>query len=229
MSISNITGDLICAGLVNETPSSDSHSGISGRIPLLLELSPLSPCVMGLYIGRRHCTVLVMDLSAKIVTEKSYQYGENMTGPELLEITAALCENAVKVCPRKILCIGIASLGPVNAQTGIIISPPNFFGIRGLPIRGHLQTQLRLPCFLIHDAPTGALAEFLYGSCREDNEFIYLQMQNGIGLGMVLNGNVYDGVIGLCGELGHTSIDFRGSQCTCGNRGCLELYATNTD
>ena len=172
MSISNITGDLICAGLVNETPSTDSHSGISGRIPLLLELSPLSPCVMGLYIGRRHCTVLVMDLSAKIVTEKSYQYSENMTGPELLEITAALCENAVKVCPRKILCIGIASLGPVNAQTGVIISPPNFFGIRDLPIREHLQTQLRLPCFLIHDAPTGALAEFLYGSCREDNEFI---------------------------------------------------------
>lgn len=225
MSISNITSDLICAGLINETASTDSHSGISGRIPLLLELSPLSPCVMGLYIGRRHCTVLVMDLSAKIVTEKSYQYGESMTGSELLEITAALCEDAVKVCPRKILCIGIASLGPVNAQTGVIISPPNFFGIHDLPIRAHLQERLQLPCFLIHDASAGALAESLYGICREDTEFIYLQMQNGIGLGMVLNGDVYDGAIGLCGELGHTSIDFRGAQCACGNRGCLELYA----
>ena len=102
---------------------------------------------MGLYIGRKHCTVLVTDLSAKIITEESQPYSENMTGRELLEITAALCENAVKVCPRKILCIGIASLGPVNAQTGIIISPPNFFGIRDLPIREHLQTQLRYPAF----------------------------------------------------------------------------------
>ncbi len=225
MSISNITSDLIYAGLVNETASTGSHSGISGRIPLLLELSPLSPCVMGLYIGRRHCTVLVTDLSAKIVTEESHQYSENMTGQELLEITAALCEKAVKACHRKILCVGIASLGPVNAQTGVIISPPNFFGIRDLPIREHLQTQLQLPCFLIHDASAGALAESLYGNCRQDSEFIYLQMQNGIGLGMVLNGDVYDGAIGLCGELGHTSIDFRGTRCACGNRGCLELYA----
>ena len=88
-----------------------------------------------------------------------------------------------------------------------------------------MQEHTGLPAFLIHDASAGALAEKFYGGQKNTDNFIYLHIMNGIGGGYVLDGRLYDGDSGQSGEIGHTSINFMGPRCSCGNVGCLELYA----
>ena len=78
---------------------------------------------------------------------------------------------------------------------------------------------------LVNDANAGALAEKVYGFGKDISNFTYLHIMNGIGAGLVLKEELYNGDTGQSGEIGHTSINFAGPQCACGNRGCLDLYA----
>lgn len=121
----------------------------------------------------------------------------------------------------------MASIGPVNSTTGELLNPPDFYGIGNLNIVQAMQDFTGLPTFLINDANAGALAEKLYGSCRQTSNFVYLHIMNGIGAGFVLEDKLYNGNHGQSGELGHTSICFSGPRCSCGNVGCLDLYANH--
>src|SRR2546426_5369791 len=71
-----------------------------------------------------------------------------------------------------------------------------------------------------------ALAERRFGQGKAYSDFVYVAIGMGIGAAVFVNGNFYFGADGLAGELGHTTIDERGEMCSCGNRGCLEVYAS---
>ena len=126
---------------------------------------------------------------------------------------------------RKIIAVSIASLGPVDSSNGIILNPPYFYNIENLKIQAILEEKIGLPVFLVNDANAGALAEKLYGIGKHIANFAYLHIMNGIGAGFVFKNDLYNGDTGQSGEIGHTSINFAGPLCDCGNRGCLELYA----
>ena len=101
----------------------------------------------------------------------------------------------------------------------------NFWGIQNLPLPEIIRERTGLPAYIIHDSSAGALAEKIYGSHTYSDNLLYLHIMNGVGAGYIFQGNIYDGDFGQSGELGHTSINFAGPSCNCGNRGCLELYA----
>lgn len=227
MTTSNITADLLEAGLAAELPAGRMPGGGAGRTPALLGLSACSPCVLGIFIGRRHCGVLICDLAATVLAEETFYYEGRLDGETLIDTIVNLFYKVRARCGRKLLGAGISAVGPLNASTGTLLSPPNFYGIRNLPVRELLAARLGLPCALIHDSSGGALAEQLYGAGRGLDDFLYLHLQDGIGAGLVANGELFDGAVGLGGELGHTSINFDGPPCPCGNRGCLELYAND--
>ena len=71
-----------------------------------------------------------------------------------------------------------------------------------------------------------ALAEKLYGNGRNISDFVYIGVTNGIGSGIISNDNLFAGEMGFSGEIGHTTINYEGPKCACGNTGCLELYAS---
>ena len=83
-----------------------------------------------------------------------------------------------------------------------------------------------LPIFLINDANSGALAEKMYGLGKNISNYIYLHIMNGIGAGLVLENKLHTGNLGQSGEIGHTSINFSGPLCSCGNNGCLDYYTS---
>lgn len=224
MTAANITADLAAAGLLCEQTAARRGAG-AGRTPGLLCLADRSPCVAGIFVGRRHCSVLICDLAAVVQTERSWAYEGTLTGERLIEAICALFVQARRDCGRPLAGAGISALGPASAATGTLLAPPNFYGIRDLPLRELLAPRLGLPCALIHDCSAGALAEQLYGSGRGLDNFIYLHIRDGISAGLVAGGELLEGAAGLAGELGHLSIRFDGPLCPCGNRGCLELYA----
>lgn len=226
MTMSNIISELVSLGMVKETKCyGEANSSVAGRKPSMLDIADTSPCVCGIFIGRKFCTVTIADLKARILHKRIANYPATLDAKGLLEIVFSNFDSLKATCNRPILGVGISAIGPLNAANGILLKPPNFFGIENLPIAALIREHTGCPVALMNDASSGALAEKLYGYGKEESNFLTILLSDGVGAGMIVDDQLFDGNIGLGGEIGHTSINFSGPRCDCGNRGCLETYA----
>ena len=223
--LGNIVSDLIASDIIKEYTYSSSEADASlGRKPIILDLSPNSPLIMGMLIKRNLLSGILADLKGRIIAQKDCRY-DSLDQNTLVETLLQLYEQLRKGQSRRIVAIGISSLGPVDTKAQKLTTPVDFWGIHNLPLPEIIHQRTGLPAYIIHDSSAGALAEKIYGSHTHSDNLLYLHIMNGIGAGYIFQGNVYDGDFGQSGELGHTSINFAGPSCNCGNRGCLELYA----
>ncbi|MEW9032947.1 MAG: ROK family protein [Planifilum fimeticola] len=124
--------------------------------------------------------------------------------------------------------IGIACPGPLNARTGVVLSPPNLPGWDRVPLKDRLEERFGVPVRVENDANAAAWGEYLMGAGRGSDPMIYITVSTGIGGGMVLDGRLYRGADTYAGEIGHTIVDPGGAPCGCGRRGCLEAMASGT-
>ncbi|WP_028868735.1 ROK family protein [Psychromonas arctica] len=223
MTLSNLAQEMINDGLITESRI-PSKSYSTGRKPINLQLSSSSPVVCGISIRRDLLTTVVADLSGCLIYKNKVSYPYDFNNDNLTTLIFQEYNLAVKNVTRKIVGIGVSSIGPLNEKEGIILSPPEFGRIKNLNIREALTTFTSLPVFLINDANAAALAEKLYGIGRDIDNYVYVHLMNGIGAGLVLNNKVQTGNTGQGGEIGHTSINFNGPDCSCGNKGCLDYY-----
>jgi len=120
--------------------------------------------------------------------------------------------------------VGVTAPGPLDAEAGVVLLPPNLPGWRNVPIVSALRDALGVPVFLENDANAAALAEWHFGAGRGLRHMVYLTMSTGVGGGLVLDGRLYRGVLGSAGEIGHLPVEWEGEPCACGQRGCLEAY-----
>lgn len=223
--LGNIVSDLIASDIIKAYTYSSSEADSSlGRKPIILDLSPNSPLIMGMLIKRNLLSGILADLKGRIIDQKDFKY-DSMDKDTLIETLVQLFEQLRKGQSRKIIAIGISSIGPVDTKAQKLTTPVNFWGIQNLPLPEIIRERTGLPAYIIHDSSAGALAEKIYGSHTYSDNLLYLHIMNGVGAGYIFQGNIYDGDFGQSGELGHTSINFAGPSCNCGNRGCLELYA----
>ncbi len=98
-------------------------------------------------------------------------------------------------------------------------------GWSNFPIRSYLEKLWKTPILLNNDAELGALGEWAYGAGRGERFLVYLKVGTGIGAGFLIDGQIYKGISGTAGEIGHVTIAEDGPMCTCGSRGCLEAMA----
>jgi glucokinase len=131
------------------------------------------------------------------------------------------------VALREIAGIGVGSPGPLDTKKGIIIHAP-LMKWRNFPILERLTADFHLPVCLDNDGNLGALAEQRCGVARGLRNIIYMTVSTGCGGGILINGEIYRGANDGAGEVGHMSIDPGGLECSCGSRGCFELYASGT-
>lgn len=122
----------------------------------------------------------------------------------------------------------VASPGPLDATAGVVINPPNMPGWLDVPLQRKLEDALQIPGRAVNDANAAALGELHFGSGRGHRNLVYLTVSTGIGAGIVDNGQLLEGVMGMAGEVGHSTIDRHGPLCPCGNIGCLEVIASGT-
>jgi len=122
--------------------------------------------------------------------------------------------------------IGIGSPGTVEPETGRVVgASPNLPGWPGVNLK-KIFRKFGLPIFADNDANLMALAESRLGAAKGYQNVVCLTIGTGIGGGLILDGRVYHGSSSAAGELGHTTIALDGKLCRCGNRGCLEAYAS---
>jgi glucokinase len=122
--------------------------------------------------------------------------------------------------------IGIGSTGPVDPFTGEVGEVEFLPGWKDFNLVGELSERLSLPVFMENDADAASLGELLWGSGKNASRFIYVTVSTGIGVGIVIDGQLYRGAAGAHPEIGHHVIDPAGPPCTCGARGCWESLAS---
>lgn len=122
--------------------------------------------------------------------------------------------------------VGVGAPGTLSHCRGVVIAPPNLPGWRNVPIVDRIETATGLRVVLENDANNAALAEFLCGAGRGCRSLVMLTLGTGIGSGIILDGHLFRGSNELAGELGHSIVQLDGRPCNCGQRGCLEAYAS---
>ena len=119
--------------------------------------------------------------------------------------------------------------GTVNVDEGAVVKAPNLPCLDGFRLAAALTEQLHLPATLENDANAAAVGEMWQGAAVGCNTIICVTLGTGVGGGIILNGKLWRGVDGAAAEIGHMCVDpFGGVACTCGSRGCLEVFASAT-
>ncbi len=228
MAITNIVTELIEDGYIEEGATKEKAQ--VGRNPILLDITNRSPLAAGIYVARSTVYAILTDirLNALYIDEIPLK---DETVDSLKEKICLLLDRLMayrdeKLSERTILGIGVSAIGPLDPQKGEILNPKDFFSIEHLPLRSFLEERYRLPVFAENDMNASALAEHLQGSGRDYDNFFYLGIADGIGGGIVVERNIYGRNSISVGEIGHMCINFDGPLCSCGNKGCLETYAT---
>jgi len=131
--------------------------------------------------------------------------------------------------PKDIVGVGIGSPGPLKISEGVVIALPNIPGMDNLPICRLVSEGLfGLPCVLENDANAAAYGEYACGAGKGKGDMVLLTLGTGVGGGIVVNGKVVQGHHEVGAEIGHIIVEPGGELCNCGQRGCLERYASAT-
>jgi glucokinase len=158
----------------------------------------------------------------RIPTRKDVAY------PFFLQEVNALCAQlfaAAKTRGLKVVRVGMGAPGIVGVD-GTVLTSPNLPMLNGQSLAVDLERSLRLPVVVMNDANAICWGEALYGAGMHFSSFITLTLGTGVGGGLVLDRRIWPGADGAAGEVGHITVVPDGRPCGCGNRGCLEQYAS---
>lgn len=222
--VSTIVDSLIASGLVSERGAGVSRGG---RRPIVLKVNPEAGRVVGVDVGASHVLVVLADLCGRILDEAE-QPLDVASGPDVcLPLIADVVEG---ILSRNgglgvMHAVGVGVPGPVIAARGVVSSPPIMPGWDGYPIREFFEVRWGRPALVDNDADLGALGESTFGAGRGETNLAYIKIGTGIGCGLLLDGQLYHGVVGTAGEIGHFTVSQDGPPCKCGNYGCLEAMA----
>jgi predicted NBD/HSP70 family sugar kinase len=197
-----------------------------GRKPRFLHLNNERAGIIGVNVRPELTTLALTDLNANFITQDSLP---TPTNPQLfLEQLADRIQNLLRSHPNT-FCegIGVGVPGRVNRQTQKMVFAPNL-GWRNVDFKNYLEKVTGLPVEVENAANSCALFELWFGKHSEGiHDLIALTVSEGIGTGIIANGQLVTGVDGMAGEFGHVSINENGPLCRCGNHGCWEVYASN--
>lgn len=222
--VTGIVAELIQENLVFEKETGDSSGG---RRPIMLAINPHGGCVVGIKVMEDHALGALTDLEATPLGKQSYPLRDTTpagVSQSLSELVSELLKMSESPAPN-LMGVGIGLAGIVDSGLGIIRQSP-FFGWSDIPLRELIQNKVNVPVYLDNDVNTLAFAEKWFGAGRGIDNFLVVTFGRGIGLGIVVNGQFLHGTHGSAGEIGHTVVHPGGELCTCGNRGCLEMYAS---
>ncbi len=129
---------------------------------------------------------------------------------------------------KDIVGVGVGVPGPLKISAGIMIASPNLPGIDNYPMAAKVSKGLGLPALLENDANAAAYGEYVAGAGKGGGDMVLLTLGTGVGGGIVINGKVLHGAHEIGAEIGHLIVEPEGEPCGCGQRGCLERYASAT-
>jgi len=182
---------------------------------------------IGVDLGGTSVKAGIVSFDGKIIDQKTEQtHAEEGPAAVARQIVNVIEKILDRKREEEIIGIGVASPGLVNIDGNTVEAPPNFKHWDSFPLRDTISAGLnnRLPLHIENDANAAALAESKFGAGKDEENFLFVIWGTGIGGGIIMDGKIYHGPHGGAGEIGHSSINYEGPVCNCGNIGCIESY-----
>ncbi|HBG00992.1 MAG TPA: hypothetical protein DDW87_05400 [Firmicutes bacterium] len=221
--VSETVKELLDRGYIREVGYRDIKRG---RPPVQLEINPERFYLIAVEIDVGWVVVAVTTLMGEIVAQLRKEFGTHDYG-FVLEVcvqTIELILSQEGIKRDSILGIGVGVPGQVDLGRRAVTFAPNLRW-RDAALADDLERSLHLPVLVSNEAMLGAMAEKWFGRGKTARLLVYVSVKAGVGCGIVIDRNLSLGVSGSAGELGHMTIDPNGPECSCGNRGCWEVYA----
>ncbi|MGR3660708.1 MAG: ROK family protein [Paracoccaceae bacterium] len=227
-SVTALTAELIRAGLICETnTTSRDADSTRGRPPVALGVCHGAGHVAGIKLSEQGHTAVILDFAGNKIADATIRSSANLlsTAEILDEAETVLLKvlGKVKLPIQGLKSVGLGLPGVVDNSSGIVLWSP-LIEARNFPMRDALCNRIGVPICIDNDANLVTLAELWFGAGRTLSDFAVITIEQGVGMGLVLNHRLYRGAMGLGMELGHTKVQLDGALCRCGQRGCLEAY-----
>lgn len=223
--ITKLIQELINLGIVIDMGIGES---IGGRKPNLFGINPNARYIIGIDIDCRMVKLGIFNLANEAVSEIITYFGNVKDKNEMFNDLFRRLEKLIKesdIDSDSLLGIGVSIPGLINSKTG-----QTYMDLRidGEKLEDQFNKRFNLPVVIDSDSRVMAIGEQAFGFAKNKKDVLCLNICDGIGLGMILNGIVYRGMSGLAGEFGHINVVKDGNLCTCGKYGCLETVASGT-
>ena len=179
---------------------------------------------IGIDLGGTNIAAAVVDKDGAIIKRTKMPTAADRGARTVIEGLLSVCETLVEEGTAP-LSIGIGVPGSVNDENGEVVFTPNL-PLSGVNIAGALQKKFGCPVHLGNDANCAALGEAIAGGAKGAQDVVFITLGTGIGGGIVIGGQLYTGINGAAGELGHMVTVPGGRACGCGRKGCWERYAS---
>ncbi|MHC6175283.1 ROK family transcriptional regulator [Glutamicibacter endophyticus] len=222
--VSNIVKNLITQGRAHTEPTISS-----GRKALNIVLNGPGALGLGIDFGRRGLRMIVVASGNTIVAERTSDLPASSGAEACIARAAELLTQMVdsgEISRGSVLEAAVSLPSPIDHRTGTLASSSILPQWAGVDIAAAVGQALQVPTVIDNDANLAALAEATWSEHATSEQLFYLKIDRGIGAGLLLNGQIHYGHIGITGEIGHAAMQDDGLPCRCGNRGCLETQAS---
>lgn len=223
-SVTNLVDQLIDDGWVIAIGTA---AGNNGRRPAVFRFNPTGHYSVILDSGTHGTRLLIVNLLRQILFEKSVDYPLE-DRPEFSAFLVDFvndCLLASGLARQDMLGVGLSLPGLIDSRQSLNLSYPRL-GMPGQSLTSWLELQWQLPVFLLNDTKATALGEHRFGRAKGKQHALAINIDWGVGLGIIINGDVFQGASGFAGELGHIQADPKGSLCYCGKIGCVDTLAS---
>lgn len=221
--VSSQVSDLLEKQLLVETRIGASSGG---RRPVMLKINTDAAYVVGVEIFIHKAICLISNLDGDVV--QTYTFEHDSTDP--FDYLTYICDEVkavIHTLPHTTYgVVGISFAVPgILDKLGRLLLAPNL-GWKNIDLKGWLSQQFTVPVYVLNEANAGAYNEHIVGQAMAASSFAYISIDSGIGVGLMIGDQIYEGDSGFAGEDGHMVISIDGRDCPCGNKGCWETYAS---
>ena len=227
MAIKKILAELQELNLIRD---GQMESGGMGRKAVSYVINENYRYTIGIHINKFITGIALLNLRGQILAIERYSMDKEFENQN--DFVTMLAEAVNRVIEKSgvkrddILGIGVGAPGPLDCESGVILTPPNMPMLDYLPLKETLEGRTGFPVFLNKDTNVIAFAEYWYRNNRDCSNLAYVEVDMGIGSGIIIDGKLNVGANCIAGEFGHITIDLNGPLCNCGNRGCLEAMSS---
>ena len=222
--VTHITSDLIERGLVFEARKDDERGGV-GRRRILLEVAYDTAYVAGIKVSSVELTCALTNLNAEVIHASQHPLESTAPGAVIDAIESAFHQLAERV-ERPLAALGVNLPGLVDADRQTVRHSP-LLGWSQVPLGHMLEGRLGVSVLVENDVNALALAEAWFGCGRSHDGFLVVTLGRGVGLGIVINGEVYRGPNGGAGELGHVLLEEHGPATRYAAPGTVEAFLSD--
>lgn len=221
--VTDITASLIDKGVLYEARAGTSYT--VGRKPILLEVNYDYAFVLGVKLSSSAVVTVLTNLKAEVLARRTDVLPtlEPEKVVDVIHHAAEVLLQEASVASEALVGIGTSLPGIIEPEAGLCRYSA-LLGWSEVPFGRLLKDRFNLMTFVDNDVNALTAAEAWFAQAEKHRDFLVVTLGQGVGLGIIIGGELYRGSHGGAGEFGHLTLDVNGPLCTCGNRGCLEAY-----